>query len=295
MQLSVLVENTTLIDRYYRGEPALSFFIEDGDTKILFDCGYSDIFLQNAEAMGINLLETDTIVLSHGHIDHTGGLPHLTAYHIRASSDKKRITRPVFLTHPATFTQKTAAEGVPVGCPLSPEYLRRFGEVTLTDKPLLITPRLLFLGEIPRYYPDRIQKSSAYIESPEGPKPDPVIEDSCLVYRSDRGLVLICGCTHAGIENTVRHARHICGDERIAAIIGGLHLYQADSARIREVAAWCAQSGVGDIYPCHCTGMPAAIALQQNHILTPIGVGTRLCWDSGEITDGQTLNFRHYE
>ena len=74
MKLKVLVDNNTLIDRYFLAEPGVSFYIEDGDTKILFDTGYSDIFLTNGEKMGINFFDIDYLAISHSHLDHTWGL-----------------------------------------------------------------------------------------------------------------------------------------------------------------------------------------------------------------------------
>ncbi len=279
MKLTVIIENTTLIDRYFRSEPGLSLYIEDGDTRILFDCGYSDLFIGNAAAMGIDLLDLDAVVLSHGHIDHTGGLPSLAAHHIRAGIEGKPAKNPLFITHPATFGRKKAKEGGDVGCPVSPEYLSMFGEVKTSISPQNVSDRITFLGEIPRTDPKRTAQSSAAIQTKNGWVPDPVIEDSCLVYHGDDGLVLICGCTHAGIEHTVAYARSVCGDERVAAIIGGFHLYSATPARIDEVSRWCAESDIGVIYPCHCTGLPATIALSHHHAITPVGVGSHLVWD----------------
>lgn len=279
MQLTVLIENTTLIDRYFRAEPGLSFFIEDGDTKILFDCGYSDLFIHNAAAMDIDLLDLDAVVLSHGHIDHTGGLPSLAAHHIRAGIEGKPAKSPLFITHPATFGRKKAKEGGDAGCPVSPEYLWMFGEVKTTTSPLKVSDRITFLGEIPRIHPEKASQSSAFIQADHGWVPDPVIEDSCLVYRGDEGLVIICGCTHAGIEHTVAYARSVCGDDRVAAIIGGLHLYSASAERIGEVAEWLSSSGIERIFPCHCTGLPATIALSEYYRIPPVGVGSDLSWD----------------
>ena len=74
MKLTVLVDNATIIDRYFLAEPAVSYLLEDGDARILLDTGYSDVFLKNARAMGIDLSRVTDIVLSHGHNDHTGGL-----------------------------------------------------------------------------------------------------------------------------------------------------------------------------------------------------------------------------
>ena len=85
MNLYVIVDNNTIIDKYYKGEPALSFYIEDNDCKILFDTGYSDIFLENARKMGINLCDIDCIVLSHGHNDHTCGLQYLMNFEFKIS------------------------------------------------------------------------------------------------------------------------------------------------------------------------------------------------------------------
>ncbi|WP_304919397.1 MBL fold metallo-hydrolase [Methanocalculus sp.] len=280
MDLTVLIENTTLIDRYFRGEPGLSFFIEDGDTSILFDCGYSDLLIENAASMEIDLLDVDRIVLSHGHVDHTGGLPSLAAHHLRSAIEGRPRKRPVFITHPATFGRKRGKEMIDVGCPVSSDYLLEFGEIMMSVSPVRVTDRITFLGEIPRTDSKRTAQSSAFVQTGKGWVPDPVIEDSCLVYRSDDGLVLICGCTHAGIEHTAEYAKKVCGVDKISAIIGGLHLYSATKDRIAEVAEWCAQSEIEEIYPCHCTGLQATIALSRHHVITPIGVGTHLEWDN---------------
>ena len=108
LSLSVLVDNNTLIDRYFLGEPGLSILIETGDRRILFDTGYSDAFIRNAETMGIDLLDLDYVVLSHGHLDHTWGLVHLVqklaGAEIHSLSHKKPVLLPiriVFIQNPA--------------------------------------------------------------------------------------------------------------------------------------------------------------------------------------------------
>lgn len=78
MKLTVLVDNNTLIDQYLLGEPAVSYYIEDEDEKILFDTGYSDVFIRNVEKLHINLADITKIVFSHGHNDHTGGFHFLS-------------------------------------------------------------------------------------------------------------------------------------------------------------------------------------------------------------------------
>lgn len=105
MLLTVLANNNTYIDKYYLGEPALSYFIEDGEETILFDGGYSDVFLRNAERMGLDISKVNTVVLSHGHDDHTGGLPHL----IRALPHARLIA------HPDTLAEKQYDDRINAG------------------------------------------------------------------------------------------------------------------------------------------------------------------------------------
>ena len=95
MKLTVLCDNYTIIDRYLLGEPALSFYLEDGDQRILFDTGYSDVFLKNAQTLGIDLSRTPLIVLSHGHNDHTRGLSVLAENHLLKDT--------TILAHPAAL------------------------------------------------------------------------------------------------------------------------------------------------------------------------------------------------
>ena len=138
MKLTVLCDNTTRIDGYYLGEPGASYYLEDGDTRILFDTGYSDVYLRNAEKMGIDLGNITALALSHGHDDHTGGLVHFP------------VTQRVPLyAHPEVFAPKRI-EGKYIGSPLTKEELEKSFELKLTKDPVWLTDKLVFLGEIPR-------------------------------------------------------------------------------------------------------------------------------------------------
>ena len=88
MKLTVLVDTNTLIDRYFYGEPGISYFIVDEGKRILFDVGYSDAFIRNAQKMNIDLRNTDFLVLSHGHLDHTWGLEPLIKLYTEAIVEK---------------------------------------------------------------------------------------------------------------------------------------------------------------------------------------------------------------
>jgi 7,8-dihydropterin-6-yl-methyl-4-(beta-D-ribofuranosyl)aminobenzene 5'-phosphate synthase len=103
LSLTVLVDNITLTDRYFTAEPGLSFFLETSGKKILFDTGYSDAFLANAGKMGINLRDLDYVVLSHGHLDHTGGLVPLTSHLTEAKINSIPHKVPELIAHPRCF------------------------------------------------------------------------------------------------------------------------------------------------------------------------------------------------
>jgi 7,8-dihydropterin-6-yl-methyl-4-(beta-D-ribofuranosyl)aminobenzene 5'-phosphate synthase len=106
MKLTVLVDNNTLIDRYFYGEPGVSYFIEDEGNKILFDLGYSDVFIKNAQKLNIDLLNLDFVVLSHGHLDHTWGLDPLIRLYTEAIIENLNHKNPIIIAHPLTFYSK---------------------------------------------------------------------------------------------------------------------------------------------------------------------------------------------
>ena len=99
MKLTVLVDNNTYIDQYYAGEPAVSYYIEIDDLKILFDTGYSHIFIKNAVSMGIDLNAVTHIVLSHGHNDHSRGLKYLR--------EQYALPNARLVAHPLCFRPKS--------------------------------------------------------------------------------------------------------------------------------------------------------------------------------------------
>ncbi|MCD6580637.1 MAG: MBL fold metallo-hydrolase, partial [Desulfuromusa sp.] len=103
MKITVLVDNNTLIDRYFLAEPGLSLLIEDDETTVLFDTGYSDIFLKNAFKMGKGLKNLNYLVLSHNHLDHTWGLEPLIRYFTELQIEQRSFKRPTLVAHPEIF------------------------------------------------------------------------------------------------------------------------------------------------------------------------------------------------
>ncbi len=276
MKLQVLVDNNTLIDRYFLAEPGLSFYIDDDGHKVLFDLGYSDIFLQNAEKMELNLLHINDIVISHGHLDHTWGLEPFARRFNEARFEQRLCNRPRLIAHPEAFTSVTADESNEFGSLMSPEKLTKHFNLELSRKPVTITPRLTWLGEIPRKFD--FENLQSFGKKDGQDEVDIVPDDSAVVFSSEKGLVIITGCSHAGICNIAEYAKEICGQRQIADIIGGLHLMNTIPKQLEGTLAYLARQNLQNLHPCHCTDLHAKIALSKVVNIQEVGVGTEIVY-----------------
>lgn len=274
MKITVLTDNNTFIDRYLLAEPALSFYLEDGPIRILFDCGYSDVFLRNAASLRIDLTQLDHLVLSHGHLDHTWGLMDWIRMMGTARFEHRPCKRPQLVTHPRTLMSTQAELVGEIGSILSVQSLNSYFQLTLSAAPVALTDRITFLGQVPRtmdFEPPMVigQKQGEL-------KEDDLSEDSALVYAGDTGLVIITGCSHAGICNIVEYARKVCGDSRVVDVIGGLHLLNPSPTRLAGTLSYMAQLNLKALHACHCTDLASKIALAAVAPLQETGVGLTL-------------------
>jgi 7,8-dihydropterin-6-yl-methyl-4-(beta-D-ribofuranosyl)aminobenzene 5'-phosphate synthase len=275
--LTVLVDNTTLTDRYFSGEPGLSLLLETAGKKILFDTGYSGLFLANAGKMGISLRDLDYVVFSHGHLDHTGGLGALIRLLTEAEINHIPFTTPRIIAHPHCFFPRPKPPPPNIGSPVDEAEVRRRFPVTLSKTPVWITDDLVFLGEIPRKFTfETTDPGKRTIVMPDGSTaPDLLPDDSALAYRSGSGLVIITGCSHSGICTIVEYARDICEEQRIAGIIGGFHLIDPSSERLQGTGEYLHNAAPAAVYACHCTSLQAKIALSRYCPVEETGVGLR--------------------
>jgi 7,8-dihydropterin-6-yl-methyl-4-(beta-D-ribofuranosyl)aminobenzene 5'-phosphate synthase len=280
MKLTVLADNNTLTDHYLTGEPGLSFLIETNDRKILFDTGYSDVFIENAQKMGISLLDLDYIVLSHGHLDHTWGLVHLVKYFLEAVIEKKQVRNPKLIAHPWCFYPKEKLPLQNNGSILNEAEVRRQFPVNLSSRPVWITTDLVFLGEIPRKFAfEHTDPAKRRIRHPDGRmEPDQMLDDSALAFRSGAGLIIITGCSHAGICNIIEYARDICRESRIVDIIGGLHLLDPGAERLGQTCSYLGSLKLKALHACHCTSLPSKISLAGDCPVQEVGTGMKLEW-----------------
>ena len=243
MKITVLVENNTRIDNYLLAEPALSLLIELEGRKILFDTGYSDVFLKNARTLGIDLTDITDIVLSHGHDDHTGGLRYI------------KPNKAVKLTaHPAIFDEKVDSFGIAYGCPVLNEYLENKFNLNLTNGIYNLTPEIICLGEI------------------ENNKSDD-IDDSALAYVMQDKLFIITGCSHSGIINIINYAKKVTGINQIYGVLGGLHLLNVSDDILRELGEYFRSENIEYLAPCHCCDLRSKIVLSQKNFIQEVCAG----------------------
>jgi 7,8-dihydropterin-6-yl-methyl-4-(beta-D-ribofuranosyl)aminobenzene 5'-phosphate synthase len=278
MELTVLVDNNTLIDRYFLAEPGVSYYIEIDDIRVLFDTGYSRIFISNAAKMGIDLCRLDAVVLSHAHLDHTWGLQHLIQYLADARFENRQVKPPRLVAHPSIFFPRTVPRMGDIGCLLSEEKAGRHFELDLSAAPLELHPKLVFLGEIERRTPFEAKQAIGSVNCPDGETEDFLLDDSALVYRSPEGLVVITGCAHAGICNTVEHAMAFCGDRRIVDIIGGFHLLNPTETQLEGTLQYFKKWNPRQVHAAHCTDQKSKSVLSRVAALKEVGVGLTLSY-----------------
>lgn len=208
--------------------------------------------------MGIDLGDLDVFVLSHEHIDHTGGLAALTQNLASATTEGRQIRVPELIVHPRCFWQKEK-DGRKNGSVVSEKEARRQFTLTLSDKPVWITGDLILLGEILRKYAfEQGNPGNWMIHHPEGnAEPDFLLDDSALAYRSPEGLVITTGCSYAGICNITELARDVCGEQKVSDIISGFHLIRPEPERLEKTGAYLGGLSLKAPHACHCTLLPA--------------------------------------
>jgi 7,8-dihydropterin-6-yl-methyl-4-(beta-D-ribofuranosyl)aminobenzene 5'-phosphate synthase len=240
-------------------EHGFSLFAETGESTILFDTGRENVLLSNATALGIDLSRVRQLVLSHGHYDHTGcvsqvlGLaPGLSVY-----------------MHPAAFQKRfSIRDGMPRPVNM-PEHARSAlksmprEQIHLVEQPAVLSYGAGITGPVPRRSGFEDTGGPFYMDS-EGTIPDPIGDDLSIWFETRDGLVLITGCCHAGIVNTLSYVTELTGTSRIAALIGGFHLSSASEERLVQTAASLNRFDIARIIACHCTGEHATMYLRRN-------------------------------
>ncbi|MGW8193116.1 MAG: MBL fold metallo-hydrolase [Desulforhopalus sp.] len=247
VHLKILVDNVAAPGLV--AEHGFSLLIEAENKMILFDTGQGKALASNANTLNVDLAATDLLILSHGHYDHTGGLPLVLhpPYHLHV------------YCHGAAFLPRySIVDGVAKPVKMVPEAMISINTLPEENmhwvaKPLNITDALGVTGEIPRTN-DFENTGGAFYFDQDGKRADPIKDDMAVWIKTPHGLVICIGCCHAGIINTLDYILGLTGETTIHTLIGGLHLLNADRVRLEKTLARLQQFNINQIIPCHCTG-----------------------------------------
>lgn len=273
MKLTVLIDNNTLIDRYFLGEPGVSYLIEDDNKQILFDVGYSDAFIINARKMNLDLLQSDFIILSHGHLDHTWGLDPLLKLYTEAKIESLPFKNPVLVAHDDVFLTKSFDGINETGCTISENKLRQHFNMNLSKKPVWLSDKLVFLGEIERTNDFENKTPFGKIHYKNEIKDDFIMDDTALAYKGKNGLSIITGCSHSGICNIIEYAKKITGVNNIVDVFGGFHLLKPTQKQLSGTLDYFKKLDADYVHACHCVDLDSKIALSKVSNLKEVGVG----------------------
>lgn len=256
-RITILCDNTVGPLSGTLGEHGFAALVEGGRESLLFDTGQGETLLHNALRMNRDLHGVAKVALSHGHYDHTGGLLPL----LRTCGGKE-----VF-AHPGVFARryrvKDTGESTSIGIPYDEAYLRGMGgRFSFAEGFREIAPGIFLTGEVPRHSPYEKGDTGLCCDD-VGCAADPLIDDQSLVIRTGKGLVLVLGCCHAGVINTIEHARRETKVAEVHAVIGGTHLCFCSPQQLDETIRALRSYNIRRICAGHCTGFAAAARLAR--------------------------------
>jgi len=256
IKITTLSENTA--NYGYLAEWGLSILVEIDEVTILMDTGLSFSAVHNAQLMGIDLSKINCIVLSHGHADHTGGLRDV----LKVKGDVEVIAHPDIWD--AKYVQRDQQPLQYCGIPFTHQELESRGaRFNLERKPVYITDNVITTGEITMISGYEEIESNLFINKDSQFQPDPLADDLALVINTDFGLVVILGCSHRGLINTLRHAQNLTNKQLVYAVIGGTHLFRASEERLEKTIVDLQKIGLQRLGVSHCTGFHTSARLAQ--------------------------------
>lgn len=260
--LKITVLSTMLTDHAGVGEWGFAALVEVDGRRILFDTGARPrTVLENARELKIDLGNVTDVILSHNHIDHTGGLMTLrndVAGRAPTALSRAHVGAGIFDSRPGD----DGSEGNSM-IATRRAYEATGGKIVEHREPVELAPGVWLTGPIPRVHPERNFPRGGKRRTASGLVEDDIPEDQALVIDTDKGLVVLTGCGHAGLVNTIDYARKVVRDAPIFAALGGFHLFPADDATLAWTADELAKAGVVWLLGAHCTGIEAVFRLRE--------------------------------
>jgi 7,8-dihydropterin-6-yl-methyl-4-(beta-D-ribofuranosyl)aminobenzene 5'-phosphate synthase len=261
LKITTLVTNVAGNPHEGDGEWGYSALVEVDGHKILYDTGASpDLVLKNAAALKIDLHDVEDVVLSHNHWDHVAGLMSLRRELMKANPQAmSRVHIGAGIFEPRLNSAGEDQNGLRT---IKAEYPATGGTFIVHDRPTEIFPGVWLTGPVPRPHDEKNWFPGLSLNTAHGLVEDNVPEDSALVFNTDKGLVILTGCGHAGIVNIAEYAVSIVPGKSLLAIDGGLHLFSASE----QTVAWTGESlkryNVQYLLAGHCTGIESTYRLR---------------------------------
>lgn len=271
MKIITLVENTT-ISNQYKAKPGLSLYIETNKHKILFDLGSNGLFLENAKKLGVNISDIDTVIISHGHVDHGGALEIFLRNNSKAN---------VYVQATAFDRHFTKVIGFPVDIGL--KDISEKNRIIYIDKGLAIDNELFLFSDVKGDELTASSNKALFKQVDKKLQTDDFCHEQTLIITEEGKSVLVAGCAHRGIINIQKRAEELIKKE-LDYVISGFHLYNPISKKcekdslIKDIAERIQQSNT-QYYTCHCTGRRAFKILKSimDDKIQYLATGSSIC------------------
>ncbi len=244
------------------GEWGFAALVEADGRKILFDTGANEDTVQrNLKVLKLDLSDVELVILSHNHADHTTGL--MTLRRQFAAANPKALSTAYAGT--GLFWPRLEADGQVNDrmAAIRRDYEATGAKVVEVRGPTEILPGVWLTGPVPRVHPERNWSSLGKVRAPTGDIEDTVPEDMTLVVQTEQGPVYLFGCGHAGVINTIEHARKTIDPAPVKAVIGGVHLFGATDDHLAWTARQLKGFGVQQFVGAHCTGIEATYRIRE--------------------------------
>jgi 7,8-dihydropterin-6-yl-methyl-4-(beta-D-ribofuranosyl)aminobenzene 5'-phosphate synthase len=259
MRAKVLCDNSVFLNVGAIAEHGWAVHLDTGAGRFLWDTGQGAGLLPNAAHFGIDLATLDATLISHHHLDHTGGLKGLLSLsssvevyaHPELFKDSYRVEKGM-VSHIGMPFKRSALEGRGATFHLLSEFIE-------------VAPRVWMTGEIPRVTDFETGDACLMIRTEDGFERDRLMDDQALVVEGDRGVSVILGCCHAGLINTLRHIAEHVGTRRFHVVMGGTHLGLCSEEQLNATIKVLREFEMEKIGVSHCTGTGPACRLAQEY------------------------------